>query len=81
MTSAAHPKVQDQKLACSRSRDSTSAKVASEQRSICRDACSEWEVVDQERADSGREPCSSCAFLERDGSSLVGSSKTEGGDG
>ena len=64
MTSVAHPRVQGQKQACSRSRDSTSAKPASEQRSISRDACFEWEVVDQERADNGREPCSSCAFLE-----------------
>jgi hypothetical protein len=66
MTSAAHPMVQGQKLTCSRSKDPTWTKPASERRSISRDACFEWEVDDQERADSGREPCSSCAFLERD---------------
>ena len=64
MTSAAHPRVQGQKSTCSRSRDLTSAKPASERRSISRDACFEWVVVDPERADIGREPCSSCAFLE-----------------
>lgn len=62
MTSAAHPMVQGQKQACSRSKDSTSAKAASEGRSISRGACFEWEVVDQERAGSGREPCSGCTF-------------------
>ncbi len=78
MTSAAHPRVQGQKSTCSRSRDSTSAKPASERRSISRDACFEWEVADQERADIGREPCSGCAFLERIFDEQVGSREGRG---
>ncbi len=65
-TSAAHPGVQGQKSTCSRSGDSTSAKPASERRSISRDACFEREVVDQERPDIGQAPCSRCAFLLED---------------
>jgi hypothetical protein len=71
MTSAAHPRIQGQKGTCPRSKDSTSAKAASKPRSISRDACFEWELVDQERADSGREPWSSSAFLESVDSGFV----------
>ena len=85
MTSAAHPRIQGQKWTCSRSKDSTSAKAASELRSISRDACFEWEVADQERADSGREPCSGSAFLESVDSRLVeewrGGEQRAGGSG